>query len=174
MKEMNYYLAKIKGKILKNEKETISQYFRAAGMEIGESCNICCNIMTMEPYLIKIGKNVTISGNVTFVTHDNAISKVIKGKTDVFGEIVIGNNCFLGQNSTILYGVSIPDNVIVAAGAVVTKSIEKNNVIVGGNPAKIIGTWNAYAEKNKEKALNVDGNSYEEKKKKVRNNLVRK
>lgn len=174
MKELGYIFAKIRGKIFKNEKEVVCQYFRDNGMQIGENCNICCNIMTTEPYLIKLGKNVTISGNVKFITHDNSISKVIEGTTDVFGRVIIGENCFIGQNATILYGVSLADNIIVAAGAVVTKSFSESRVIVGGNPAKIIGTWEDYAKKARKKAINVNSVSYEEKKQMVINNLVQK
>lgn len=49
----------------------------------------------------------------------------------------IGNNCWIGSNVIILDGVQIGNNVIVAAGAIVTKDVP-NNVIVGGIPAKII------------------------------------
>ena len=47
--------------------------------------------MTREPYLINIGNNVTVSTNVTFVTHDNSIKLLYPEKSDVFGKIVIGN-----------------------------------------------------------------------------------
>lgn len=52
-----------------------------------------------------------------------------------------------------MYGVSIADNVIVAAGSVVTKSVHESNVIIGGNPARVIGTWDAFREKAKDKSL---------------------
>lgn len=96
--------------------------------------------MTREPYLINIGNNVTVSTNVTFVTHDNSIKLLYPEKSDVFGKIVIGNNCFVGENVTILYGVTLADNIIVAAGSVVTKSFSNSNIIIGGNPAHIINT----------------------------------
>ena len=51
--------------------------------------------------------------------------------------IRIGKNVWIGSNSTILPGVTIGDNSVVAAGAVVTKNVEANT-IVGGVPAKII------------------------------------
>ena len=54
-----------------------------------------------------------------------------------------------------MYGVTIPDNVIVAAGSVVTKSITESNVIVGGNPARIISSWNNFADKTKEFGWNL-------------------
>ena len=51
--------------------------------------------------------------------------------------ITIGNDVWIGGNSTILPGVTIGDGAVVAAGAVVTKDVEPNT-IVGGVPAKVI------------------------------------
>ena len=66
-------------------------------------------------------------------------------KTDC---IDIKNNVFIGSNSIILPGVTINSNVIVAAGSVVTKSVPSNSV-VGGNPAKVICTFDEFVEKRK-------------------------
>lgn len=104
-------------------------------------------------YLINIGNNVTVSTNVTFVTHDNSIKLLYPEKSDVFGKIVIGNNCFIGENVTILYGVTLADNIIVAAGSVVTKSFRNSNIIIGGNPAHIINTWDKFSEKIKDNVI---------------------
>lgn len=79
MNELKYFLAKLHKKLMHGDKEIISNYFRKAGMKIGKNCNICCNIMTAEPYMIEIGNNVTISGNVVFVTHDNSVAKLFGG-----------------------------------------------------------------------------------------------
>lgn len=49
----------------------------------------------------------------------------------------IGKRCFIGANSIIMPGIHISDNVIVGAGAVVTKDVP-SGCIVAGNPAKII------------------------------------
>lgn len=114
---------------------------------------ICSSPLTMEPSLIEIGDNVVISTKVTFVTHDNSVKYVHPDKTDVFGKIIVGNNCFIGENSTLLYGVRIADNVIVAAGSVVTKSVKESNVIVGGNPTRVISTWDRFKEKTKDNAI---------------------
>lgn len=97
-----------------------------------------------------------------FVTHDNSISKVLPNTTDLFGKITIGSNCFIGARSVIMYGVTIADNVIVAAGSVVTKSVSESNVIVAGNPAKIISTWDKFAEKSKEYAWDLSTVSRQE------------
>ena len=58
----------------------------------------------------------------------------------------IGNNVFIGAKSIIMYGVNIGNNVVVAAGSVVTKDVPDGS-IVGGNPAKIIGSFDELKEK---------------------------
>lgn len=52
--------------------------------------------------------------------------------------IKVGNNCWIGAKVTILDGVQVGDNCILAAGAVLTKSVPPNS-IVGGVPARVIG-----------------------------------
>lgn len=79
MNELGYLFAKIKYKIKHGDKESINNFFRNAGIKIGENCTICCNILSAEPYLIEIGNDVTISGNVVFVTHDNSVAKFFGG-----------------------------------------------------------------------------------------------
>lgn len=153
MYELKYFLAKVKFKLSGNNKEVMSDYFRKAGMSIKGGCNICCNIMTMEPFLVDIGSNVTISGDVKLVTHDNSVAKLNIGGADVFGRIVIGDNCFIGQNSIIMYGVELANNIIVAAGSVVCNSFSETNIVIGGNPAKKIGTWDALREKSSPYAI---------------------
>lgn len=145
-------LAKTYSKFSRNSKETISRYFRKCGMKIGEGCNICCNILTPESFLIEIGNNVTISAYVVFVTHDNSINKVDSSCPNLYGKIKIGSNCFIGERATLMYGVELCDNVIVASGSVVAHSFNKERIIIGGNPAKIIGTWDDFIAKNKDKA----------------------
>ena len=65
----------------------------------------------------------------------------------LFGKIVIGNNCFIGERAALSYGVELADNIIVAAGSVVTKSFTESNIIIGGNPARKISTWEQFREK---------------------------
>ena len=77
---------------------------------------------------------------------------------------MIGDNCFIGAKSTILYGVELADNIIVAAGSVVTKSFKNKNVIIAGNPARVINDWDNYSTKILNYALSTKGLSYNEKK----------
>ena len=66
---------------------------------------------------------------------------------DAFGKVVIGNWVYIGSGSQIMPGVTIEDNVLVAAGSIVTKSIPSGS-IVAGNPAKIIGRTSDYIYRN--------------------------
>ena len=163
MKKLLYLLAKIRYFIFRKDKEIINNYFRKSGIKVGKDCNICSDIMTSEPYLIKIGNNVTISNDVQFVTHDNSISKIIPKLTDSFGEILIGNNCFIGARSILMYGITLGSNIIVASGSVVTKSFNENEIIIGGNPAKKIGEWKDFRNKASEHGFNINELSNKEK-----------
>ena len=135
-------------RFIKKRRMSNVEYYRSLGVKIGENCRIYTNRFGSEPWLISIGNNVTIAGDVTFITHDGStwLCKDNRGRRYLFKEINIGNNIFIGSNSTILPGVVIEDNVIVAAGSVVVKSVPKGT-IVGGNPAKIIGGFYQYKEK---------------------------
>ena len=53
--------------------------------------------------------------------------------------ITIGNHCWIGGHATINPGVTLGDNVVVASGAVVTKSFG-DNVVIAGVPARVIST----------------------------------
>ncbi|RXZ02747.1 acetyltransferase [Fictibacillus sp. S7] len=96
-------------------------------------------------YLVEIGDDVTITHS-TILAHD-ASTKMMLGKSRI-GKIKIGNRVFIGWGSIVLPNVTIGDDVIVAAGSVVSKDIPSNSV-VAGVPAKIIGFTSDYIEKNK-------------------------
>lgn len=125
---------------------------RKRGVKIGEGCRVFTSISINEPTLLSLGDRVTISSDVSFCTHDNAVIKAIPGKTDVVGKIEIGDDCFVGMKSIIMYGVSLGDHCVVAAGSVVTKSFPPHTVL-GGNPARAISTIDDYAEKYKDFAI---------------------
>ena len=151
MKRPGFYYAKFLCKIKHNHQPMVA-YYRKHGVKIGENCLICSNLLTSEAFLISIGNNVTVSTNVSFLTHDFSAHILIPGTSDLYGKITIGDNCFIGSGSIILYGVTLGNNILVAAGSVVTKSFNEENIIIGGNPAKKIGLWEDYRNKYKEKA----------------------
>lgn len=86
------------------------------------------------PAGIHIGANCLIASGTTILSHDHC--KRVNNQP-LLVDTYIGKNCFVAVNSTILPGVKIDDEVIVGAGAVVTKDVP-SNCIVAGNPARII------------------------------------
>ena len=84
-------------------------------------------------------------------------------KFDVFGKIKIKDWAYIGAYSQIMPGVTIGEGAIVAAGSIVTKSVAPYT-IVGGNPAKLIGTIDEYAERNLEFDTETYGLGKKEKK----------
>lgn len=122
---------------------------------IGEHCTVMDRKVPLYAKLIRLGDNVQLASNVTFVTHDithkmlnnaglaEADGTVFREKT---GCIEIGNNVFVGTGTTILYDTKIGSNVIIAAGSVVTKDIPDNSV-VAGIPAKVLESFDTYLEK---------------------------
>lgn len=76
-----------------------------------------------------------IGAYAQLIAHDASHKRFI-GYTRV-GRITIGSMVFIGQRATILPGVTIGDNVIVAAGAVVSTDVPSRS-IVAGNPARIV------------------------------------
>lgn len=109
-----------------------------------------------EPWIITIGKNVHLTNNTTFVTHDGGtlIFRQYKKDLEITKPIIIGNDVYIGTNTTILPGVKIGNNVVIGACSVVSKDIPDNSVAVG-NPAKVIKTSDEYFEKLKKESINL-------------------
>jgi maltose O-acetyltransferase len=89
---------------------------------------------------ISIGDNVTIGQMVSILDHDHHYD-IKAGKLVLDGfdtaPITIGNNVWIGDKATILKGVNVGDNVVVGAHTLVNKDVP-SNVIVGGNPFRVI------------------------------------
>lgn len=86
---------------------------------------------------VEIGDDTIFAPGIKIISANH--SKENYKNHDKCRSIVIGKNCWLGTNCVILPGVVLGDNVIVAAGSVVTKSFDSNSVIAGV-PARIIQT----------------------------------
>ncbi len=100
--------------------------------------NFDCVILDVAP--VTIGKNCMLAPKVGIytATHPIEADKRYAGK-ELGKAITIGNNCWIGAGAIINPGVTIGNNVVVASGAIVTKNLG-NNVVIAGNPAKIINT----------------------------------
>jgi len=127
---------------------TIAEYFRKQGAQIGEGCSIIPTSLGTEPYLIRIGNHVTIANGVGFGTHDGGtwIFRNEIQDIQVFGPVVIEDNCVIGQNAIILGNVRIGRNSIVGAGSVVISDVPENTIVMGV-PARPFGSVEKYREK---------------------------
>ena len=151
-------LKKIVKRILYKEKadsNSYIKYLRKIGIRIGERTVIYAPtktcIDTTRPWLIEIGNDVKITEGVTILTHgyDWSVLQNVYGEIlGSAGKVKIGDNVFIGMKSTILKGVEIGNNVIIGANSLVNKDIP-SNVVVAGNPAKIIMSIDEYYQKRK-------------------------
>jgi maltose O-acetyltransferase len=118
------------------------------GLKIGSNVDIIGDFF-FDPshfFLISIGNNCTLAPNVRLITHDASFKKTI-GFTRV-GRICIENNCFIGDSTLVLPGVTIGEGSVIGAGSVVTHNIP-NGSVAAGNPCRIIGKTQDYIVKNR-------------------------
>ena len=127
---------------------TIAEYLRRQGSQIGEGCFIVPTSLGTEPYLVKIGNHVAIAHGVIFSTHDGAtwIFRDEVPDTQVFGPIIIEDNCIIGNNAILLPNIRIGRNSVVGAGSVVISDVPPNSVVVGV-PARPLGSVDKYRDK---------------------------
>lgn len=111
---------------------------------IGANFNLGINTHIGAINCIKIGDNFLSGANclITDHTHGSDLIKecdIAPVDRELFskGEVIIGNNVFMGENSIVLPNVHIGNNVIIGASTVVTKNIPSNSIAVG-NPMRII------------------------------------
>lgn len=108
-------------------------YRHLLGMSIGRNASVGLMAMldVFFPQLISIGENTIIGYNATILTHEFLVREYRKGRVEIGREVVIGNN------TTILPGVSIGDGAMVGACSLVNKDIPAG-ALAGGVPARII------------------------------------
>jgi acetyltransferase-like isoleucine patch superfamily enzyme len=145
-----------------------AQFLKNNNYNLGDNCEIFSSVsFGSEPYLIKCGNRVKITNGVNFITHDGGMYVLrnmgLLPDADKFGIISIGDNVFIGNNSTIMPGVNIGSNCVIGAGSIVTKDIPDNSV-ASGVPARVIKSIYDYYENNKEKTVNTKHMSLTEKK----------
>lgn len=88
---------------------------------------------------IDIGDDVMIGPSVSLITGGHPVEPAQRRKGITSAPIVIGRNVWIGASAMILQGVTVGDDAVVAAGAVVTKDVPAKTV-VGGVPATVIKT----------------------------------
>lgn len=105
---------------------------------IGDDFTGNFNLTILDIREVYIGNHVMIGPNTLITTVGHPLSpKARRGYMAKAAPVRIGNDVWIGGNVTILPGVTIGNNVVVAAGAVVTKDVPDNS-LVGGVPARLI------------------------------------
>lgn len=129
------------------------EFLRKKGVKIGDTTYFysprTTEIDLTRPWLVSIGQDVQFARGVVLLTHGYDWS-VLRGKYgDILGsagKVTIGDNVFIGANTTILKGSRIGDNVIVGANSLVHGTLESDTVYAG-NPVKKISTIEDYYRK---------------------------
>jgi len=104
------------------------------GVKIGKQCRIQSHVFICE--LVTIGDDCFISHGAKFINDPFSVGERARGRKELYKPTVIGDHVAIGTNATIL-PVRIVGNVVIGAGAVVTKDILKPG-IYAGNPARLL------------------------------------
>ncbi|MGU7852510.1 DapH/DapD/GlmU-related protein [Burkholderia orbicola] len=108
-----------------------------AGMKLGRNVFVNQNCTFYDLGGLEIGDDVMIGPNVSLITSGHPVEPSRRRDGVIAKPIVIERNVWIGAGATIIGGVTIGENAVVAAAAVVTRDVPPNT-LVGGNPAKII------------------------------------
>ena len=107
-------------------------------LEMGVNSFINYDCIMLNNAMIKLGDNVLVGPKVSFYTAMHPIDAKQREQWLVYAKpITVEDNVWIGGSATILGGVTIGKNAIVGAGAVVTKDVEPNTIVVG-NPARVL------------------------------------
>ena len=121
-------------KIIEPSKISASENFRPLGMAVGNYIDARNGIVVEE--------NVHVGPHVAIISREHDLTDY-----DRYSEkppVVLHRNCWLATGCKILAGVELGEHTVVGAGSVVTHSFPEGNVLIAGNPAKVIRSLPPY------------------------------
>lgn len=129
---------------------------------VGDNCMFMFRKLPLYGDLISVGNNVHFASNVSLVTHDvthNMLNRKDKSLnlSEYVGCIEIGDNVFVGANTTILYNSKIPSDTIIGANSLINRPL-KSGGVWAGIPAKYICSVEEFLNKRSDYTLQIKKN----------------
>ena len=115
------------GENLTVRRNAIIRVLKSANLEINNNVFLNDNVSIQCMKKIHIGDNTQIGPNTLIIDHDHDYKNNFHNF--ICKEVNIGKNVWIGANVTILKGVTIGDNAVIAAGTIVTKDVPENVLI---------------------------------------------
>jgi len=112
------------------------------GFNIHVGDNFCANFdcVILDCAPVRIGRNCLIAPQAGIYTAHHPLDRALRASgQELASPVTIGDDCWIGGHATINPGVTLGNNVVVASGAVVTRSFG-DNVVLAGVPARVIRT----------------------------------
>lgn len=137
--EVRALFSELIGKAVDDSFVLIPPFFAAGGVDIRVGRNVFVNQNCTFYDLggLDIGDDVMIGPNVSLITSGHPLEPSRRRAFVTAKPIVIERNVWIAAGATIIGGVTVGENAVVAAGSVVTRDVPPNT-LVGGNPAKVI------------------------------------
>jgi acetyltransferase-like isoleucine patch superfamily enzyme len=137
--EVRRIVAELTGQELDERFCLIPPFYTTGGKAIRVGRNVFinqnCTFYDLAPIII--GDDVMIGPNVSIITSGHPLEPSLRRADTIGKPIVIERNVWIAAGATIIGGVTVGENSVVAAGSVVTKDVPPNT-LAGGNPAQVI------------------------------------
>ena len=137
--EIRALFSDLTGRKVDDDFRLIPPFYTASGLEIrvGRRVFINQNCTLYDLAEIRIGDDVMIGPNVSIVSASHPVAPSERRAYLIGRPIVIEKNVWIAANATIVGGVTVGENSVIAAGSVVTRDVPANT-LAGGNPARVI------------------------------------